>query len=133
MKLPSISVGIDLVEISEVARSLEKLGEAYAKRIFTDDEIKYCSTSPSLAPSRFAARFAAKEAALKALRLWDRGLDFRHIEVRRNPGGGTDLALHGAAVTWAETAGWTSWAVSMSHEGNYAIAMVVAQVAGASR
>ena len=63
----------------------------------------------------------------------DQGLDFRHIEVLRNPGGGVDLGLHGPALAWAQKAGWTSWAVSMSHEGNYAIAMVVAHVMGASQ
>jgi holo-[acyl-carrier protein] synthase len=132
MTIPSIRVGVDLVRIAEVAESLERLGDAYAKRIFTDDEIAFCSAHPPLAPSRFAARFAAKEATLKALRMEDQGVDFRSIEVVRTPGGGTDLALHGHAAEWAQSAGWTSSAVSLSHEGDYAIAMVVAQVGGAA-
>ena len=131
MTIPSVRVGIDLVRIGEVAESLERLGETYAKRIFTDDEIAYCAAHPPLAPARFAARFAAKEAALKALRMEDQGVDLRHIEVVRTPGGGTDLALYGHAAEWAQTQGWTSSAVSLSHEGDYAIAIVVAQVGGA--
>lgn len=135
MTMPSIRVGIDLVQISEVARSLEHLGDAYAKRIFTDDEIAYCSANPPIAPSLFAARFAAKEAALKALRVedQDQGLDLRTIEVRRLPGGGAELVLHGTAAVWAQTAGWTAWDMSLSHEGDYAIALVVAQVGGTDR
>jgi holo-[acyl-carrier protein] synthase len=131
MTIPSVRVGIDLVKIAEVAESLEHLGDAYAKRIFTEEEIAFCSTHPPLAPSRYAARFAAKEATLKALRMEDQGLDLRSIEVVRTPGGATDLALHGSAAEHAKKAGWTSSAVSLSHEGDYAIAIVVAQVGGA--
>jgi holo-[acyl-carrier protein] synthase len=118
MTIPSIRVGTDLVQISEVARSLDSLGDAYMRRIFTDDEIAYCTGNHTLAPARFAARFAAKEAALKALRVEDRdqGLDFRNIEVRRLPAGGAELALHGTAARWAQ-------------EADYAIAVVVAQTA----
>ena len=132
MTIPSVTVGVDLVRIREVADSLERLGDAVdrAKRIFTDDEIAYCAAHPPLAPNRFAARFAAKEATLKALRMEDQGVDF-DIEVVRTPRRGTDLALHGAAAEWARAAGWTSSAVSLSHEGDYAIAVVVGQVGGA--
>jgi holo-[acyl-carrier protein] synthase len=133
MIAPSVVAGIDLVQIREVAQSLERLGEAYVRRIFTEDEIAYCSSQPPLAPARFAARFAAKEATLKALRLQDEGLNLRQIEVLRTAGGGTDLALHGTAKERAEAAGWTSWAVSLSHEGDYAIALVVVQVGGVTR
>jgi holo-[acyl-carrier protein] synthase len=121
---PQIIVGVDLMQVSQVARSLDSLGEAYMRRICTAEEIAYCNTNPMMAPARFAARFAAKEATLKVLRLDDQGLDLRAIEVRQMPGGWCDLVLHGRARELAEQAGWSSWSVSLSHEGDYANAVV---------
>jgi holo-[acyl-carrier protein] synthase len=123
---PEIVVGVDLVQVSQVARSLDSLGEAYMRRICTADEIAYCNANPMMAPARFAARFAAKEATLKALRLDDQGLDLRAIEVKQMPGGWTDLLLHGHALQLAQEAGWSSVSVSLSHEGDYACAVVAA-------
>ena len=123
---PEVVVGIDLVQVSQVARSLDSLGEAYMRRICTADEIAYCNANPMMAPARFAARFAAKEATLKVLRLDDQGLDLRAIEVKQMPGGWTDLVLHGRALQLAEEAGWSSVSVSLSHEGDYASAVVAA-------
>ncbi|HXI59333.1 MAG TPA: 4'-phosphopantetheinyl transferase superfamily protein [Polyangia bacterium] len=121
---PGIIVGVDLVQVSQVAMSLDSLGEAYMRRICTPDEIAYCNANPMMAPARFAARFAAKEATLKVLRLDDQGLDLRAIEVKQMPGGWTDLLLHGRAKQLADEAGWSSWSVSLSHEGDYATAVV---------
>lgn len=117
-------VGVDLVQISDVARSLDSLGDRYVRRVFTDGEIAYCTASPEMATARFAARFAAKEATLKALRLHDHGLDWRAIEVRQEPAGWCELQLHGDAAALAEQAGWMSASLSLSHEGDYATAMV---------
>jgi holo-[acyl-carrier protein] synthase len=123
-----VVVGVDLVQVSQTARSLDSLGEAYMKRIYVPDEIAYCTANPLMAPARFAARFAIKEATLKALRLDDQGLDLRTIEVKQMAGGWTDLVLHGRALELAIAAGWSSWSVSLSHEGDYATAVVVAMV-----
>ena len=118
-------VGVDIVLISHVASSMDRLGDAYARRIFTSDEIHYCASNPVLAPARYAARFAAKEAALKALHLDDEGLDLRNIEVTQSPGGWCELVLHGAAKAKAEAAGWASWSLSLSHDGDQATAVVM--------
>jgi len=97
-------------------------------RIVTAGEISYCSENPLVAPSRYAARFAAKEATLKALRLDDQGVDLRAIEVKQMPGGWTEIELHGTAKELAASAGWSSCSVSLSHEGDYATAVVAATV-----
>ena len=117
-------VGVDLVQVSDIARSLDALGERYMRRIWTADEIAYCLASPEMSTARFAARFAAKEATLKALRLHDHGLDWRAIEVRQTPAGWCELQLRGDAAVLAERAGWISTSLSLSHEGDYAAAMV---------
>ena len=125
---PQVVVGVDLVQVSQVARSLDSLGEAYMRRICTADEIATCNSNPMMAPARFAARFAAKEATLKALRLDDQGLDLRAIEVKQMQGGWVDLVLHGRALELAEQAGWSTWSVSLSHEGDYASAVVAVMI-----
>lgn len=123
-----VVVGIDLVQISQVAKSLQQIGDPYVNRIFTAGEIAYCSENPIVAPSRYAARFAAKEATLKALRLDDQGVDLRAIEVKQMAGGWTEIELHGSAQELAASAGWSSCSVSLSHEGDYATAVVAATI-----
>jgi holo-[acyl-carrier protein] synthase len=125
---PRVLVGVDLVQISQVASSLQRLGESYMTRIYTADEIAYCNSSALLAASRFAGRFAGKEATLKALRLDDQGLDLRNIELQQAPGGWCDLILHGRAADLATAAGWQSWSISLSHEGDYATAVVMISI-----
>lgn len=122
----SLRVGIDLVQVSRVAESMAAFGDRFARRVFTDDELAYARTaaSPDDVARRLAARFAAKEAAKKALRL--DGVGWRDIEVTRAPSGAVELALHGAAAR-IDTDGL---AVSLSHEGDWATAVVVTQVRG---
>jgi holo-[acyl-carrier protein] synthase len=123
---PSVSVGIDLVRVGDVRSSIERFGDRYVARLFTEDEIAYCRAAPELAAERFAARFAAKEAVIKALRVEERP-DLRAIEVRRAPAGWCDVTLHGEAKELSEAAGIIAWSVSMSHHGEYATAVVVAE------
>ena len=119
-----LSVGIDLVQVARVAESIAAFGDRFVRRVFTDGEIAYASSAPELAPMRFAARFAAKEAAKKALGLADAGIGWRDLEVVRAPSGAVSLALHGAAATLSDAG---AVALSISHEGDYATAVVVAQ------
>jgi len=115
-------VGIDLVRISRIAESLERFGDRFLRRIFTDDEVAYARSAPALTAERLAARFAAKEAARKAFQLTD-GVDWRLIEVRRLASGDCELVLHAEA---SRRTGRTGAALSMSHEGDYATAVVLA-------
>jgi holo-[acyl-carrier protein] synthase len=61
-----IGTGIDLIEIARIAHSIERFGERFLHRVYTSQEIAYCSGKRASAES-FAARFAAKEAGAKAL------------------------------------------------------------------
>lgn len=114
-------VGIDLVRIGAIAESLEHFGERFLQRIFTPAEIAYAMSSPVLATSRLAARFAAKEATRKAL-CFD-GISWCDIEVVRQASGACEIALHGDAGV---AHGLKPLALSMSHEGDYATAVVIA-------
>jgi holo-[acyl-carrier protein] synthase len=125
----ALRVGTDLVQVSRIAQSIAQFGDKFVRRLFTADEIAYASSSPELQAERLAARFAAKEAAIKALSLSDEGLDWRQIEVRRSATGHCTLALHGVAREAATRARITDLSVSLSHDGDYASAVVVAMAA----
>lgn len=114
-------VGIDLVQVTRIAASLEAFGDAFLRRIFTPREVAYARDRPE----SLAARFAAKEAAKKALAL--DGVGWTEIEVVRQPNGACDLELHGAARAAAEAIGAHDLALSLSHEGDFATAIVVAR------
>ncbi len=119
-----LRVGIDLVQISRIAQSREQFGERFLRRVFTEHEIEYALSSPPHTDSRLAARFAAKEATIKALRVDGEGVNFKNIEVRRESSGACTLVLHEEVARLAEGIG--EFALSMSHEGDYATAVVVA-------
>jgi holo-[acyl-carrier protein] synthase len=72
----SLRIGVDLVRVADVARSMVRFGSRYAKRVFTPGERNYCGEDGRAAAEQFAARFAAKEATLKVLRI-------RHSDGRR--------------------------------------------------
>ncbi|HVU49799.1 MAG TPA: holo-ACP synthase [Polyangia bacterium] len=123
-------VGIDLVMVSRVEASLSQFGERFLRRVFTDGEIAYATSSPAVAAERLAARFAAKEAAIKAIGLGDghvqTGIGWRDIEVVREDSGRCRLILHGAARAAADEAGVAELSVSLTHEGDYSAAVVLA-------
>ena len=62
-----VSCGIDIIEINRIKESIEKLGDSFLNRIFTENEIRYCESKKNQKYQHYAARFAAKEAAFKAL------------------------------------------------------------------
>jgi holo-[acyl-carrier protein] synthase len=124
-----IRVGIDVVSVRDVARSIERFGDRYVRRIFTPKEAEYCQAATGkAAAARFAVRFAAKEAALKALHPESPSGDWRSIEVRRHASGWCDVVLHGETAAVAMRQGIGAMSLSMSHHAGHATAVVVAQV-----
>lgn len=117
-------VGVDLVHVPQIAEAIQQQGAAYLSRVFTADELEYAQRSASELARRLAARFAAKEATLKLLRPEGHWLDWRCIEVLRNPHGHCTLRLSGAALALAQNLHLTALDLSLSHEGDYAIAVV---------
>lgn len=126
-----VRVGVDLCSVEAVAESVAAFGDRYLRRIYTDHEIEYCASDPVLAAERLAARFAAKEAVVKVLRPLGARPNWRSIEVQRDPGGWCELSLTGSAALLAEEASISSLAVSLSHEGDMANAVVVAMLSQA--
>jgi holo-[acyl-carrier protein] synthase len=120
-----IGTGVDLIEIERIAHSIGRYGERFLRRIYTDHEIAYCSSKRSSAES-FAARFAAKEAGAKALGTGiSRGVTWIEFQVARRPGGRPVLELRGRAALLAREMGVKTIALSLTHTGNLAMAMVM--------
>jgi holo-[acyl-carrier protein] synthase len=122
-----VFLGTDLVDVREVESALQAFGERYLARVYTPAEIAYALASPPETARRLAARFAVKEATLKALHAGEVGVDPRSIEVTKSPDGACGVALSGAAALAARRAGAGPLAVSISHEGCLAIAVVVGE------
>jgi holo-[acyl-carrier protein] synthase len=123
----ALRVGIDLVSVASVQESLRQHASHYLQRIYTADEVRDCQTSSGVDPQRLAVRFAAKEATLKVLRPGKSdAVPWTTIEVHRNPSGWTQLRLSGPAAALAADAGLGELALSLTHEGEYASAVVVA-------
>jgi holo-[acyl-carrier protein] synthase len=123
-----VRVGIDLVSVDSVRESLATHADHYLERVYTERECEDCRTPRGIDPHRLAARFAAKEATLKVLRPGDVGLSLKAIEVRRDPAGWVDLELSGVAAALASDGGLSNFALSITHEGDYASAVVVADL-----
>ena len=118
----NISTGIDIVQVDRIERLIASSGASFLNRVFTSVELSECGVDSQ----RLAARWAAKEAAMKAL---GQGLDRiapTDVEVGKGPHGAPVLTLYGSALTAADSSGWSSWSVSISHDGDYATAIVVA-------
>ena len=93
-----IGTGSDLVDIRRIARSLERFGDRFRERVFTDGERARAARKADPAAS-FAKRFAAKEACAKALGTgFSRGVFWRDIEVVNLRSGQPTLRLTGGAA-----------------------------------
>ena len=120
-----VGTGIDIVEVPRVAAAIERFGARFLQRVFTEAEIRYCQSKHNVA-ERFAARFAAKEAGLKAIGTgWRRGVAWKEIEVRREPGGRPTVAFTGRAGEFAAKLGVKRASLSLSHTKEHAIAEVI--------
>ena len=122
----SARVGMDLVAVASIEASIRAHGDRYLRRVYTAGELDHSRRGHGLDARRLAACFAAKEATLKVLRPRDEGIPWSAIEVRRDPSGWVEVELSGPAQTLAADAGVTDLSLSISHEGGFATAVVIA-------
>ena len=125
---PGVRVGVDLVAAGDVAASVDRFGDRYLRRIFTEHELASCRGER--VAEGLAARFAAKEATLKVLGVDDAQPGWRSIEMFRTPRGACEIRLRGEAARLADEAGIGPLAVSLSHDRGVAVAVVVALTGG---
>ena len=118
-------LGHDLCEIDRIEAAVEKWGARFTERVFTEGERAYAMGKLSRA-QHLAARFAVKEATLKALGV-PPGLSWKEMEV---VGGGKiapRLQLSGRAKAAAEALRIETFHITITHAGNYASAVVIAE------
>lgn len=120
-----MGIGIDLADVSEVRRSIDHFGVRYLNRIFTPFEQAQCAESSDPAPC-FAACFAAKEATIKALAIDGPIPSWTSIEVQQERRGSARLHLTGSAARIAQERSVRELMISLNHQADMAIAIVVA-------
>ena len=118
----AVSVGVDIIEIARIRRTLADFGDHFLRKVYTERERERYGSRDS----ELAARFAAKEATSKALGTGIRGIRWREMEVLSNRRGKPVLILHGSAAERAAKLGLVAFDVSLTHSRSEAMAFVVA-------
>lgn len=120
-----LGTGVDIAEVSRVRETIERFGDRFLRRIYTEGEVSYCERRARRFES-YAARFAAKEAGMKALGTgWSRGVRWRDIEVVRPKGQRPTIQFHGEAAAVAARLGTRNIALSLTHTSDEALAHVI--------
>ena len=115
---------MDATDIPHIASTMERYGQRFIQRLFTEGEIAYCMRRrhPAI---HFAGRFASKEAAMKALGTGHtQGVLWRDVEVVRR-GGPPQLRLHGGAERRFAAMGGRSSLLTITHSDALAMAQVL--------
>ena len=125
--------GIDMVECARMKELIDRYGDRFLKRVFTEGELAY-SIGRKREVEHLAGRFAAKEAVLKLLGTgWRKGINWTDIEVYNEPSGQPRLRLAGKCRQIADERGFGRILISISHIETHAIASAVAESAGTTK
>lgn len=120
-----VGIGIDLERIDRFRDLLDRWGERFERKLFTDAERAYCR-SRGKPEQHFAARFAAKEAALKAMGVpRNVGLEWQHFEITHASSGAPELRLFHAARTAADHLSVVRVHLTLTHTVDTAAAFVI--------
>jgi len=118
-------IGTDIVRISRIKKAIERWGDRFLNKVFTEYEIRFCNSRPRPV-NAFALRFAAKEAFSKAIGLgMKQGIRWRDIEVFHYPSGKPAIRLYGKSREICEKEQIKGIHITLSDEGDYGIAFVV--------
>lgn len=122
-----IGIGTDIIECGRIGRMVEKHGDHFVQRVFTEQEIRYCSERKT-SEQHFAGRWAAKEAVLKVLGTgWITGIDWKDVEVVNEASGAPYVKLHNGAADAAQEKGIKEVLISISHCKGYAVANAIGE------
>ncbi|MBE0605313.1 MAG: holo-ACP synthase [Deltaproteobacteria bacterium] len=123
-------IGVDIVDVARVQALLDRYGNRFLRRVYTESETAYAMGVVNKA-ERLAGRFAVKEAVMKALGTGkSQGILWRDVETVRGRFGKPEVRLHGQAVKWAKMRGTASIHASITHDGGKAVAFVILEKAG---
>lgn len=118
-----IGIGTDIIEVERIKESIEKYGERFLKRIYTEDEIQYSESFHDAKYQHYAARFAAKESFSKAIGTGiTKGFKFAEISILNESNGKPFVQLSG---NMKEQWGDSKIYISLSHTQGNAISYVL--------
>jgi len=121
-----IAHGIDLVDCPRIEQMIDRHGERFVRRVFTDTEQAYAKANKNEI-EKLAGRFAAKEAVLKLIGTGWRGkIAWTDIEIINNAAGQPEVTVTGEVKRIAGELGIDHISVSITHTANFAIASAVA-------
>jgi holo-[acyl-carrier protein] synthase len=119
-------IGHDIVECKRIEGSIQRLGDRFKNKIYTETEQKYCDSFKNKEYPHYAARFAAKEAFSKAIGTGLRdGFKFKEVGVVNKESGQPELILSGKTK---EKYGHLKAHLTMSHTDNNAVANVILEM-----
>ena len=98
-----VGIGSDLCNIERIQNSLDRWGDRFLVRVFTETERKKAASRPFTAAGTLAKRFAAKEAFSKAVGTgFRRGVFMKDIGVVNAPSGAPTIVVTGGAKAWLD-------------------------------
>lgn len=117
-----LTTGVDIIEVARIESAIERHGERFFRRFFTEQERTFCEDNPT----RLAGRFAVKEAVGKAFGTGIGDINWTDVEIVCDDRGKPELHLHNNAQRLAQQLGLTTWSISLSHTDTHAIGFAVA-------
>lgn len=121
-----VGLGTDIIETVRIGQMIERHGEHFLQRVYTEQEILYCQRRKE-AVQHYAGRWAAKEAVMKTLGTgFTKGVGWADIEVKTHRSGQPYIVLTGGASDIAKSLGIDEVLITISHCRSYATATAVA-------
>lgn len=121
-----VGLGTDIVEISRIGQMIERHGDTFLKRVFTESENEYCGTKKNK-EQHYAGRWAAKEAVMKTLGTgFVKGIGWKEIEVVNLKSGKPTIVISGGVEQYAGELGIEEILISISHSREFATATAIA-------
>lgn len=114
-------IGVDIIEIARIKKAINRWGQDFLKRIYTEQELELYFKNPS----SLAARFSGKEAVIKTLN--SSGIGLKEIEILSDASGKPRVKLYGNAQHRANNMGLTNLDISLSHCREYAVACAIGE------
>ncbi|QDU41402.1 Holo-[acyl-carrier-protein] synthase [Maioricimonas rarisocia] len=126
-----VGLGTDIIEILRIGEMIERHGELFLQRVYTEQEIRYCQRRKE-AIQHYAGRWAAKEAVMKTLGTgFIKGIRWKDIEVVSKRSGAPIIQLAGGALEKSKSLGIDQVLITISHCRTYATATAIAVQAAA--
>jgi holo-[acyl-carrier protein] synthase len=118
-----IGIGIDIIEIDRIKKSVDENGDKFLEKVYTPGELKYCLSKKNKY-QHLAARFAAKEAIYKAISSnWDSELSWQDMEIVNTPNGMPEVKFKGNLEKFLSKD--KDLKISMSHSRDYVTCVAI--------